>query len=278
MYFNGFRFEIVTFDLFGGYVNSYIMETKNNIFVIDSNIERTRKSQDDIFSLLPVKEKPMTVLLTHGHWDHAGLCGYLKDKYGAKILANKDSEKMMSDKPYQLTALYDRFAPQFPFADGIRDIYNEEFTHPAKPDGYLKDGDVFTDEGFTLKVMAMPGHCKDELSFYNPENRLLFCGDTVQGRGYDGNPALYDDAAALRKSLKMIRELNPMSLYGGHFSVCGPDTCRQFVDASFAFADEIDEFLKDNPGDIEAQAKAFCSKYGYNFAMHVICTLTAHKR
>jgi glyoxylase-like metal-dependent hydrolase (beta-lactamase superfamily II) len=60
----------------------------------------------------------------------------------------------------------------------------------------LGDGDVLTEGGCELRVIATPGHSGDSVSLLLPADGALFTGDTVLGRGTtviatDGNLADY---------------------------------------------------------------------------------------
>jgi len=276
MIYKGFRFEQVAADLFGGYANSYILETKNSIFIIDGNIESAKELFDQTLDTFSIHEKPIYLLITHGHWDHLGLAYYLKEKYNAIICANKEAEKMMSDIAYHIDHLYDRYVPEYSFSNTIGDIFNKEFSHPVSIDKIIQDGDVFEDEDFSLQVIATPGHCDDELSFYNPQNQLLFSGDTIQGNGYNHHPALYDDKFKLEKSLQIIKQLAPKVIYGGHFYIGEPNMCARFVDTSILFIKIVDKFLDGHPGSFEERVEMFLKEFDYQFSMHTISTLNAH--
>lgn len=81
------------------------------------------------------------VLVTHGHADHLPLARPFAEAVGAPVLA-----------------------------------------HPAlSPDRDLEDGDRITGDGWTLEVVATPGHAPEHLAFALMEENALFSGDHVIG-------------------------------------------------------------------------------------------------
>ena len=278
MFFRGYRLETVNYDLLGGYVNSYILETENNIFVIDANVGSAKQQFEKTLSGFPSGKKPITVLLTHGHWDHVSLAGWLQAEYGAKVLAPAGSSRMMKDPEMQLTALYDRFATERPFSPQIRELYMKEFAYPASPDGIVSEGDGFCDTNFSLKVISTPGHWGDCVTYFEEYSRAAFCGDAVQADGLDGNAPFYVDAQAYICSIERLKALEPMMLLGGHMAVMGPSSCRQMLDLSVSVCRRIDAFLEDS--DITKSpvvlAEEFCRRFGYAYGIHAVSVLQAH--
>lgn len=121
------------------------------------------------------------VLLTHHHEDHIG-----------------GAEKLMFD--------YD-----CPILGGTYDETRGVLPPLARS---LEDGDRIS-IGKTGTVMEIPGHTLGHLAFYFPEDRLLFCGDTLFaggcGRMFEG------DAEMLFNSLQKFKELPPTTkVYCAH--------------------------------------------------------------
>ena len=48
-----------------------------------------------------------------------------------------------------------------------------------KPDKILKDGDVFEETEFTLKVVHTPGHASNHLCYILEEEEFIFTGDHI---------------------------------------------------------------------------------------------------
>jgi len=121
-----------------------------------------------------MKERVRWVLLTHTHPDHAPGTARLVDATGAEVLAY--GKRL--DKDNTIT-----------------------------PDRVIGDGDTIEGTEFGLEVLHTPGHAPNHLCFMLEEERVLFTGDTVLGRGTtvvahpDGELAAYLDSLERLRSL-----------------------------------------------------------------------------
>jgi hydroxyacylglutathione hydrolase len=95
------------------------------------------------------------ILVTHHHFDHVGGIERLKTATGARVLGPAD-EKI-----------------------------------PGRDLG-LSDSDSVEVLGLKFRVMAVPGHTLGHIAYYQAEQGLLFCGDTLFaggcGRLFEGTP------------------------------------------------------------------------------------------
>ncbi len=142
--------------------------------------------------------KIKAIINTHGHIDHVGANGYLKDKTKAPLMISEKDLGTYKNPGFGLKLL--------------------TWKQPA-PDQLLSEGDRIDIGNFTLTVLETPGHTPGGISL-NGED-VLFCGDTLFA-GSIGRTDLpggsYDE---LIKSInERLVTLPPDTLvYPGHGSV-----------------------------------------------------------
>jgi hydroxyacylglutathione hydrolase len=98
------------------------------------------------------------IVNTHGHGDHIGGNGYLKENTNAELAIHELDAPMLNDPHKNLSVHWEGF--QSPDAD-IK----------------LKDGDTLTLGENVVKIIHTPGHSKGGISLLI--NDLLFVGDTL---------------------------------------------------------------------------------------------------
>ena len=80
-----------------------------------------------------------------------------------------------------------------------------------KPDKILKDGDVFEETEFTLKVVHTPGHASNHLCYILEEEEFIFTGDHIMNGSTvvigppDGNMKQYLDSLEKLKQFKLSK-------------------------------------------------------------------------
>ncbi|XP_060516704.1 endoribonuclease LACTB2-like [Cylas formicarius] len=79
----------------------------------------------------------------------------------------------------------------------------------------LKDGQEFTVDGATIRVIHTPGHSPDHVSFHLLEDNAVFSGDCVLGDG----TAAFEDLDKYMESLQELLNIQPKVIYPGHGNV-----------------------------------------------------------
>lgn len=130
-------------------------ETKEAL-VIDPGEEAARLMQQ-------IKAQGLTVaaiLLTHGHFDHAGAAEELSTLCNAPIYAHEaEKETLESEK---LNACW---------MIGKKETY--------RADLFVKDEQELDLAGFHIRVLFTPGHTKGGCCYYFPYENVVFSGDTL---------------------------------------------------------------------------------------------------
>ena len=115
------------------------------------------------------------ILSTHHHFDHTGGNLKLKEDWGCKIYGYKEDAKRIP---------------------GI--------------DMSLKEGDQVFVGQLCFEILCVPGHTLGHIAFWNKQNHILFCGDTLFamgcGRLFEGTPE------QMFSSLNKIKKLPTRSL------------------------------------------------------------------
>ena len=81
----------------------------------------------------------------------------------------------------------------------------------------LADGDVVRAGNLNVTALHTPGHSADHLSFWLADDRALFTGDLVLGRGSSMVTYPEGDVAAYLRSLERLSALQPRILFPGHW-------------------------------------------------------------
>jgi glyoxylase-like metal-dependent hydrolase (beta-lactamase superfamily II) len=81
----------------------------------------------------------------------------------------------------------------------------------------LADGDLVQAGKVRLRALHTPGHASDHLCFLQEEERAVFTGDLVLGRGSTMITHPDGDMAAYFRSLERLLELRPTILFPGHW-------------------------------------------------------------
>jgi glyoxylase-like metal-dependent hydrolase (beta-lactamase superfamily II) len=197
-----------------GMANQYLLVAQEEITLIDTGMaSNANKILKFIQSIGHNPENLKRILITHSDPDHIGSVNTLRDKTGAKVYASKiEAEAMQTGKPSR------EIRPK-----GVLILVFKlmEIIIPSQliaVDEILEIGQVLPILG-GLQVVASSGHTPGHISFYLPEERILFAGDSIenhQGKAVPNLSALTGDTVEAQISYDKLMALNPLVIGCGH--------------------------------------------------------------
>ncbi len=142
------------------------------------------------------------IVITHGHEDHIGGLAQLHAHYPqAPIYAGQHTLPLLEEPAKIRMQNYRRILWGYPrpFRNVISlDSVNNRIKSP----------------NFSLRVVETPGHSPDHITFFEPNQRWLFCGDAfISGR--DDSWAPEYDMFGVISSLRTLASLRPERIFPG---------------------------------------------------------------
>ena len=139
------------------------------------------------------------ILLTHGHFDHAGAAEELADKYQISIYAHEAERETLEDPGLNLCGMI-----------GEHKVYHADI--------FVKDEEVLNLAGFSIRVFFTPGHTIGGCCYYIADEKILFSGDTLfqesVGRTDFPRGSASDLIRAIREKLMPLPD--DVTVYTGH--------------------------------------------------------------
>jgi len=123
-----------------------------------------------------ITDKPYDVVITHGHMDHVGGCGWFDSVY----MNEKDRDIYPFPPTLEQRRNYAKMISEREHKYYAYNVEEDIIDWPAVPERKpLTDGQVFDLGGRTLTFYECPGHTPGEMVAIDDANRILFCGDAV---------------------------------------------------------------------------------------------------
>lgn len=190
-----------TFNPFG--VNTYIVYDPQSMecaiidpgMISDSELKRMESIIDRY------KLKPVHLINTHLHADHAVGDRFIREKYGLPLQANK-ADTFLAESLSQQKRMF-----------GITDDGSSETIGQ-----YLSDGDEIKIGNGVLKVLEVPGHTPGGIALYDADDKFVITGDSL----FQGSVGRTDlpggDMATLISAIrsKLMTLPDDTLVYSGH--------------------------------------------------------------
>ena len=205
--------------------NAYIVGTKKDWTLIDTgtpgNEDRVIKSVKEVFDK---NAAPEAILLTHGHFDHAGSARALAEHWDVPVYAHRLEIPFLDGRS--------AYPPPDPTVGGfmsqmIRFIPNKKMD----VGDHLQELDTDDLPGLRgWECYETPGHTPGHVSFFRPDDNVLIAGDaftTIDQDSFVGMvsrtpvvsrpPAYYTcDWDSAQNSVEILAGLRPHVLAAGH--------------------------------------------------------------
>ncbi len=212
------------------FVNAYLVDTPGNApgswVLVDTGIplseSRIKSFAEKIYSK---NARPSAIVLTHGHFDHAGAALALANHWEVPIYAHH------LEMPY-LTGKSD-YPPQDPSVGGAIAQMSRLFPHGGYDFGSRvypipENGAIAEMRGW--RVVHTPGHTAGHISLFRESDKTLLAGDALatmnmdswisnvtEKREFCNPPAPFTtDWIAARNSVEILAELEPNIVAAGH--------------------------------------------------------------
>ncbi len=177
-----------------------------------------------------LSHRPVTLVLSHTHWDHIGGAADFADRLvhpaEAAVLADPDPARTLFRS----------------YASGARDTaaftippagWNAaaHLIRPAPATALIDEGDRIDLGDRVFAVLHTPGHSPGHVALFEERTGTLFAQDAV----YDGplvDTCPDSDIPTYRRTMaRLRRDIQPSIVHGGHFPSFGAVRFRQIIDA-----------------------------------------------
>ncbi|NQU85605.1 MAG: MBL fold metallo-hydrolase [Mariniphaga sp.] len=208
--------------------NIYLVEGKDSALLIDTGIGVA----DLISTVKKITDKPLIMVVTHGHPDHAGANYQFEKVYAHQN--DFDAVKMFGNVSTSKSTLRS-------MAEEDRPAEKRRFNSKAKKTVLLpvSDGYIFDLGGRKIQVMETPGHTPGGICLMDIKNKLLFSGDNNNSLVWlflDGCLPLSEYLKTLEMQVLRINEFT--TLYPGHGPAMSSNFIKEQIECVKAILDE----------------------------------------
>ena len=208
--------------------NSVVLSAAGQVVVVDPAF--FPRELDELGALVRRRGEDVTVVFTHGHWDHVAGWRYFP---GARFLGS--------------AALAHAVAQGQPAArrnlDELRDFEERWYVARAAPPawpaelGALREGEHLALGGTGIQALALAGHSADGLALWLADEGLLLAGDHLSACEIP----FVEDLEAYRATLGRLRGLLPAvrRVVPGHGAPLDRAAASAVLDADLAYLDAL---------------------------------------
>ncbi|SHO43712.1 MBL fold metallo-hydrolase [Desulfopila aestuarii] len=211
-------------------VNSGFIVGEHTTLIVDTGSNYLSAQTIYGYALCAAPQNKLVVINTEPHFDHIGGNCFFYEK-GVEIFAHPQIYRSEADFQQNIVEFNNTIPNEVRRKNNESNIffYKTKLVNPNRSLTGIKTIDI---GGLIISIHEMPGHTPFNITLFEPEERVLFCGDTMV-TGY--LPNLENSNKTLWKSwLKALNDifvLSPEIIIPGHgYSIVGIDNIRNEID------------------------------------------------
>lgn len=202
---------------------------------------------------------PADLFLTHVHYDHCGAAALLKKAFPEMRICCSEAGKDLLTRPNAVATIgeLNHAGAGYLQQMGQADKEAPEF-EVFEVDRVIEDGQrIALAPNLSLQAFATPGHTRDSMSFYVPEQKILFTGEAAGIMAPDGYifSEWLTDYTDYMNSLEKLADLEVGILCPGHgFVLTGKDAADYMpraIESGHRFRELIETTLEQTDWDVE---------------------------
>ena len=170
-----------------GALNSYVVKGAERSLIIDTgwNREECKKALTSGLRECGVDLEEADFFITHMHADHSGLASSLASDIAKIYCSQADAATIYSSQSPLHWEKQEDFARRHGFSGeelekAIRSHPGRKYASGSRTDFYIiKDGDIIRVGEYLFECIETPGHSRGHLCLYEPNKKILICGDHI---------------------------------------------------------------------------------------------------
>lgn len=238
---------------------AYIIKGSKTSLMIDAGINMFGPLYLKAIKKIVGNEAKLDLLfVTHSHYDHVGAVPYLKRQIPGMMFGGvkKVGDLLGKDKVIKRMNTLSEFQREtYKEIVGDADVRIES----VKLDLELKEGDIVDLGGITCKVYETNGHTNDSLSFFLPEDGILFTGEALGLPNIENmdkpHVVFLSSSLDYLNSIKKLKALNPKALCFGHGWILTGDDVPAFFEKATNYTYEYIDLIKTYLGKVDNDVK-----------------------